>query len=150
MFMGQYEHTIDAKGRMTIPVRYRDFLTDGAYITLGFDQNLLVMTTEDFMNISQRIDEMSLTNPAARQLKRRIFAFAEKLDLDKAGRILIPAFLREHAELVDAATVVGMGAVFEIWSPTLWSGESADLQLPDADQQRFVNFELPVRSKNNG
>ena len=150
MFMGQYEHTIDAKGRMTIPVRYRDFLTDGAYITLGFDQNLLVMTNEDFMNISERIDEMSLTNPAARQLKRRIFAYAEKLDLDKAGRILIPGFLREHAELVDAATVVGMGAVFEIWSPTLWSEESAELQLSDTDQKRFINFELPIRSKNNG
>jgi MraZ protein len=150
MFMGQYEHTIDAKGRMTIPVRYRDFLTDGAYITLGFDQNLLVMTNEDFMNISERIDEMSLTNPAARQLKRRIFAYAEKLDLDKAGRILIPGFLREHAELVDAATVVGMGAVFEIWSPILWSEESAELQLSDTDQKRFINFELPIRSKNNG
>jgi len=150
MFMGQYEHTIDAKGRMTIPVRYRDLLTDGAYITLGFDHNLLVMTTDDFMNISNRIDEMSLTNPTARQLKRRIFAYAEKLDIDKAGRILIPAFLREHAELDDAATVVGMGAFFELWSPTLWSDESAELELTDTEQQRFVNFELPVRSKNNG
>ena len=145
MFMSQYEHTIDTKGRLTIPVRYRDYLSEGAFITQGFDNNLMVLTHADFDNITRRTDEMSLTNPAARQLKRQIFGYAEQVNLDKMGRILIPGFLRQSAGLNDSAVVVGMSAFFEIWSPERWLQQSLDLQNPDADAQRYAAFDLPLR-----
>jgi MraZ protein len=145
MFMSQYEHTIDSKGRLTIPVRFREHLVEGAYITQGFDQNLMVLTSPDFNNITKRIDEMSLTNPDARRLKRRIFGFAEQVDLDKLGRILIPGFLRETAALQDSAIVVGMSAYFEIWSPERWIMQCQELQNPEADEQRYAAFDLPIR-----
>ena len=145
MFMSQYDHTIDAKGRITIPVRYREYLTEGAFVTQGFDHNLMVLTTVDFDNITRKIDEMSLTNPAARQLKRQIFGFAEQVNLDKMGRILIPAFLRQSANLADSAVIVGMSAFFEIWSPDRWQQQCLDLQNPEADEQRYAAFDLPIR-----
>ena len=145
MFMSQYEHTIDEKGRLTIPVRYRNYLTEGAYVTQGFEQNLMVLTCEGFSNITKRIDAMSLTNPDARRLKRQIFGFAEKVDLDKLGRILIPGFLRETAGLQGSAIVVGMSAFFEIWAPERWTLQCQELQNPDANEQRYAAFDLPLR-----
>ena len=145
MFMSQYEHTIDAKGRLTIPVKFREYLEDGAIITQGFEQNLMALTTSDFEGITKRIDTMSLTNPAARQLKRKIFGFAEQVTLDKLGRILIPSYLREAADLQESAIVVGMSAFFEIWSPARWQQQYFELQNPEADEQRFAAFDLPLR-----
>lgn len=144
MFMGQYEHTIDTKGRLTIPARFREFLVNGAFITQGFDNNLMVLTVDDFKRVTQRINQMSLTNPLARQLKRKIFAYAEEIVPDKLGRILIPAFLRETANLQGSAGVVGVGAYFEIWSPDLWAKQIAEIQNPEADAQRFAIFDLPL------
>jgi MraZ protein len=70
MFLGYYEHSIDEKGRLTIPVRYRELLLDGAFITQGFDQNLVVMPSPNFEKMYAKVNTMSMTNPAARQLKR--------------------------------------------------------------------------------
>ncbi len=145
MFMGQYEHTLDAKGRLIIPVKYRDYLLDGAIVTQGFEHNLMVLTLPDFKNITTRIDGMSLTNPAAMQLKRQIFGFAEQVSLDKLGRILIPGFLREAGEIQDSAVIVGMSAFFEIWSTQRWQQKYEELRNPEADEQRYVAFDLPIR-----
>ena len=125
MFFGQYEHSIDEKGRMTIPARYRELMADGAYITQGFDQNLMVLTLPVFEQIVQRINETSITDPLARQLKRLIFANADQVVLDKAGRILLPTFLRDSAHLGNSIVVVGNGAYFEIWSQERWLEQSA-------------------------
>ncbi|MCJ7624729.1 MAG: division/cell wall cluster transcriptional repressor MraZ [Anaerolineaceae bacterium] len=144
MFMGQYEHNIDTKGRLTIPARFREFLANGAYVTQGLDNNLMVLTNDDFMRVTQHINQMSLTNPIARQLKRRIFAYAEQIIPDKLGRILIPAFLREAAKLDGSVEIVGVGAYFEIWSPDLWAKQIAEIQNPEADAQRFAIFDLPL------
>lgn len=145
MFLGQYEHTIDEKGRMTIPARFRELLLDGAYITQGFDQNLIVLPTSDFEHISQRVNMMSMTDPTARQLKRLIFSHADHLEVDKAGRILIPQFLRQASRLDSAATVVGVGDYFEIWAPELWQEHSQQLLDAEANTQRFAALDLSVK-----
>ncbi len=80
MFLSHHQHSIDEKGRMTIPANYREQLQDGAYITQGFDQNLIVLPKTSFENISTRINKMSLTNPDARQLSRLIFSHAEEIE----------------------------------------------------------------------
>ncbi len=144
MFLGQYEHTIDEKGRLTIPARYRDLLLNGAFITQGFDENLMVLTADSFQLIYERVNRMSMTNPSARQLKRLIFSHADRIEFDRAGRILIPQFLRQAARLDGTAILVGVGDYFEIWSQELWNEEDASLQDTEANNQRFAALDLSV------
>ena len=142
MFLGQYRHNLDNKGRLTVPARYREMLEDGAYITQGFDRNLMVWKTSAFEIISQRVNQMSITDPASRLLRRLIFSSGERVEVDRAGRILIPQFLRHSANLDSEAVVVGVGDYFEVWSPSLWDEQAAQLQDIDANAQRFIAFDL--------
>ncbi|MCE5208545.1 MAG: division/cell wall cluster transcriptional repressor MraZ [Chloroflexi bacterium] len=144
MFMGQYEHTIDPKGRLMIPVKFREYLNDGAVVTKGFEQNLMVLSTSAFDSTTKRIEELSVTQHAARLLQRQIFGFAQQVTLDKLGRILIPSFLRDTANLKDAVIVVGMSSFFEVWSPEQWKLQMNELQNPEADEQRYAAFNLPI------
>ncbi|GAB4578860.1 MAG: division/cell wall cluster transcriptional repressor MraZ [Anaerolineales bacterium] len=142
MFLGQYTHSIDTKGRLSVPARFRELLEAGAYITQGFDQNLMVLTTAAFERLSTRVNEMSLTDPTARQLKRLLFATADRIELDSSGRMRIPQFLREVAGLNGDAVIIGAGDYFEIWAPAAWQPKAAELQDTEANAQRFAALEL--------
>jgi len=142
MFLGQYTHSIDTKGRLTVPSRFRELLEDGAYISQGFEQNLMVLTKTVFERISNRVNEMSLTDPNARQLKRLIFATADRVEVDGSGRIRIPQFLRDVAGLDGDAVIVGAGGYFEIWSPQAWQPKATELQDTKMNAQRFATLEL--------
>ena len=145
MFLGRSEHTIDDKGRLIIPVRFRELMDRGAYVTSGFDRNLMVLTTTGFDQIYDYINQMSLTDPSARQLKRLIFSSAERVETDKVGRILLPQYLREQAQLENDVILVGVGDFFEIWSPTNWTKQNELLQDSEANEHRFAAFNLPTR-----
>jgi len=142
MFLGQYQHTLDNKGRLTIPARYRDLLDDGAYLTQGFDRNLMVMTVSAFEALSRRINSMSITDSRARLLRRLLFSNGERVDVDKAGRILIPQFLRQSASLDSDAIVVGGGDYFEIWSPGHWAEQAVRLNDAEANADLFSIFDI--------
>jgi MraZ protein len=143
MFLGRYQHTLDEKGRLTIPARFREFLGDqGAYLTRGFDQNLIVFPQDIFLRISQRVNRISMTDPSARLLRRLIFSNAELVEVDKIGRILIPQFLREAGNLDGEAVIVGMSDHFEIWSPHLWSTQSTLMQDSEPTALRFIDLDL--------
>ncbi|MEI7987700.1 MAG: division/cell wall cluster transcriptional repressor MraZ [Chloroflexota bacterium] len=142
MFLGQYRHTFDEKYRLTIPARFRELLADGAYVVQGFDRNLMVFTQETFGKISQRLNRMNMTDPEVRQLKRLLYSSADRVEPDRAGRILIPQFLREVAILEDEAVIVGIGDYFEIWSPKMWQEQETILQDVAANAQRFAAFDL--------
>lgn len=142
MFLGQYTHSIDPKGRLSVPARFRELLEAGAYITQGFEKNLMVLTAAAFERLSARVNEMSLTDPNARQLKRLLFATADRVEVDGSGRIRIPQFLREVAGLNGEAMIVGAGDYFEIWSSQAWQPKAAELQDTEANAQRFATLEL--------
>lgn len=142
MFLGQYHHTIDNKGRLTIPARFRDLIEDGAYITQGFDRNLMVLRASTYEGISRRVNQLSITDPAVRQLRRLIFSTADRVDVDRNGRILIPQFLREVAQVEGEAVVVGVGEYFEIWSSDIWGAQLDQLQDADGNAQKFSTFDL--------
>lgn len=142
MFLGQYRHNLDNKGRLTVPARYREMLEGGAYITQGFDRNLMIWQSSAFEAISLRVGRMSITDPASRLLRRLIFSSGERVEVDRAGRILIPQFLRQAADLDGEAVVVGVGDYFEVWSPSLWDEQTANLQDAEANAQRFMAFDL--------
>ena len=142
MFLGQYQHSLDEKGRLTIPARFRDLLDQGAYITQGFDRNLMVMTPTAFEQVYERITSVSLTEPSARLLRRLIFSNAYPVEVDKAGRILVPQNLRQFLSLEGDAVVVGQGEYFEIWLPSDWNQQVKNLQDSDANANRFSAFNL--------
>jgi MraZ protein len=148
MFLGEYRHSIDNKDRLTVPVRYRELLDDGAYILRGFDRNLMVLTTKTFEAISHRIDQMSLTDPLARSLRRLIIGSASRLEIDKAGRILIPDFLCQKAGIAcdHEAVLVGQGNYFEIWSSEEWALQQKTLDEAEANTERFKVLDLSTSS----
>ncbi len=142
MFIGQYHHTIDTKGRLTIPVRFRADLSSGAYITQGFERNLVVYTMENFRSLAKRATALSNTNPEVRAMNRLLFGVAAEVELDASGRILIPDFLREYAKLDDSAAIIGAGDYLEIWNETDWESQSAELMDPESNAKRFIDFDL--------
>jgi len=128
VFLGQYEHTIDAKGRVALPARYRERLASGVVVTRGFDACLLVYPLEQWTPLAERVASLSISDPDVRALRRLLFADAADLDLDRQGRILLPASLRDYAGLDREAVVVGMHSFIEIWSPEAWSHQRDSLE----------------------
>ena len=148
MFLGEYRHSIDNKDRLTVPARYRELMDEGAYILRGFDRNLMVLTTKAFEAISHHIEQMSLTDPLARDLRRLIFGSASRLEIDKVGRILIPDFLCQRAGLNcdQEAVLVGQGNYFEIWSTNEWTLQQHALDEAEANTERFKVLDLSTSS----
>ncbi len=144
MFLGTYAHTLDTKGRMTIPVKYRELVSGGAYITKGFDQNLMVLTEEVFQRLFDRVTNMNMANSTARELRRLMFGNAFAVEVDKSGRILIPQILRTHSSLDFEAIILGNGNYFEIWSPDLWQIHSDKQISSDVNNERYATLDLSL------
>jgi len=143
MFFGRFYHNLDEKGRLTIPARYRDLLLpDGAYVMQGFDPNIMVLPSAVFESLSNNINQMSITDPTKRLLRRLVFSTTDRVEFDRAGRILIPQFLRQAAGLDTTVVVVGAGLYFEIWSPEAWEDQDDQLHDAQANAQRFSGLEL--------
>lgn len=148
MFLGEYRHSIDNKDRLTVPVRYRELMDEGAYILRGFDRNLMVLTTKAFEAISNRLEQMSVTDPLTRKLRRLIIGSASRLEIDKAGRILIPDFLCQKVGIAcdHEAVLVGQGSYFEIWSTEDWTLQQHELDEAEANSERFKVLDLSTSS----
>jgi MraZ protein len=142
MFLGQYQHSLDEKGRLTIPAAFRDTLGEGAYISQGFDRNLMIMSAAYFQMVYERLNAMNLTDPATRLLRRLVFSSAYKVEVDKAGRILLPPQSRQFLALSNEATLVGQGDYFEIWTPAEWALQVKNLLDTEANAQRFAMLDL--------
>lgn len=142
MFLGQYQHSLDEKGRLTIPAAFRDTLGEGAFISQGFDRNLMIMSAAYFNMIYQRINAMSITDPAARMLRRMLLSNAYQVDIDRSGRILLPPNLRQFLDLKGEAMLVGQGEYFEIWTPAEWGQQMQTLQDAEANAQRFSMLDI--------
>lgn len=120
MFMGEFSHTIDAKGRLIIPAKIREQLGESCVVTRGFDSCLAVYTKETFERMYDNLNKMSTSKSSVRALKRVFFGSAAELDFDKQGRILVPSALRAYASLEKDVVVVGVSDHIEIWSRTKW------------------------------
>ena len=143
MFIGQFQHAIDEKGRLMIPARFRELLEGGgAYITQGFDRCLMVMAEAYFNQVYERINSMNLANPDARLLRRQMLSNAYPVDLDKIGRMLVPQNLRTFIGLDSEAIVAGQGGYFEIWTPATWNEQMTQMQNTAAANQRFATLDL--------
>jgi MraZ protein len=119
MFLGEYEHTIDAKGRMAVPAKFRTQMDRGAVISKGMGTCLSIYTLERW---EQKSDELvaGKSSDELRDFERRIYPSAGEVELDAQGRIIIPAKLRTYANLGADVTVAGVRDHFEIWDRTAW------------------------------
>ena len=143
MFLGQFQHNLDDKGRLMVPARYRDLLAAGAFITQGFDRCLMVMTDEHFREVYTIINSMNMADPAARELRRMILSNAYPVDVDKVGRILVPQNLREFLGVASGELwVAGQGEYFEVWAPAEWKAQMEKLKDAEANAQRFATLNL--------
>ena len=120
MFMGEYNHTIDPKGRLIIPAKFREALGDEFVVTKGLDGCLFVYANTEWNNFEEKLRTLPLTNKNARQFTRFFLAGAAACEVDKQGRILIPQVLREFAKLEKDVVLVGVASRIEIWSKEVW------------------------------
>jgi MraZ protein len=146
MFLGQFQHAIDDKGRLMIPARFRELLDGGAYITQGLDRCLMVMTGSYFKQVYDILSAMNLADPNARLMRRMIFANAYPLQIDKVGRVLVPQNLRDFAGLDGEAAVTGQGEYFEVWAPAAWNEQMRQIQDTETNNQRFAALNLSGRA----
>ena len=126
MFLGTYEHTLDAKGRLVMPRKFRDLLDAGCVITKRQEHCLAVYTPEAWQQEYERVNNLPNTNRKARMYRRSLFAGANDVTLDKQGRIPVPENLRVWAGMEKEVTVVGSGDVIELWPTSVWNAEEAE------------------------
>jgi len=120
MFLGEYTHTIDDKGRLTIPAKFRGDLAAGLVVTRGFDQNLMIFPLTEWQELAERILSRPLGDEGVRAFRRRIFSGAVDLAPDRQGRIVLPPYLREFADIDGEVVVSGMYNYVEVWSSSSW------------------------------
>ncbi len=126
MFIGEYSHTIDTKGRLSMPARFRGLLGAHFIVTKGLDQSLFVYPEDEWKILEEKLKKLPLTNQNARAFVRFFFSGATECELDQQGRIRIPLNLREHASLEKEVIVIGVGTRVEIWSQEVWSNYNND------------------------
>ena len=126
MFIGQYNHTIDTKGRLIIPSKFRDLLGDEFVVTKGMDGCLFVYANDDWSAFEQKLTSLPLINKEARKFARFFLSGASQVEVDKQGRILIASNLREFAGLDKDVVLVGVGSRIEIWSLANWEAMDFD------------------------
>ena len=121
MFIGTYEHTIDEKSRLTLPARFRDALGDGVVLARGLDGNVAIYPRETWkVTVETRISALDPLSREARELRRFFFSGAAEADLDRQGRVLVPAVLTRHAGLDREVVVAGNYDHLELWNPSAW------------------------------
>lgn len=124
MFRGEHKHTIDAKGRLTVPSDFRELLGEKFVLTKGFEGCLSIYPMTEWEAFEKKLSALPLTNKSARTLTRFFVAGATECELDKQGRILVPAALRKHAGLEKDVVLTGMDNRIELWSLDTWENVS--------------------------
>jgi MraZ protein len=135
MFLGEYEHSLDAKGRVILPAKFRDQLTEGGFVTKGRGGCLSVFTPEEFENVASQVRELSKRGSKDLNAARSFFSGAADISPDRQGRVVIPPNLRAYAGLTREVVVTGVFSRIEIWDRDRWQEHDrvGDLALTDSD-----------------
>ena len=123
MFMGEYNHTIDEKGRLIVPTKFREQLGEAFVITNGNDGCLNIYTEEDWETFLEKLQLLPTSNGDIRKIRRMLVSQAETVELDKQGRILVPTALRERAGLNKDVVLAGNIEKIEVWDKDRWEAE---------------------------
>jgi MraZ protein len=128
MFLGEYQHTLDAKGRVSLPAKFRGELTGNVVVCNGLDKCLYVFSAEEYLAFASRVSALSDGDPVSRRVKRFFLGSAQEVPLDSAGRISLTSALRDHASLTKDVVVIGTGERIEIWDATQWSAYNGGVE----------------------
>ena len=120
MFMGEYQHNMDKKGRVIIPAKFREKLGDNFVATRGLDNCLFVYPMQEWSILEEKLTNLPITSKNARSFVRFFFSGATECNLDKQGRVSIPANLRNYAELEKEIVVIGLANRIELWAVEKW------------------------------
>lgn len=120
MFIGEYQHSLDDKGRLFMPAKFREELGPRFIVTRGFDHCLFAFPLNTWQSLNEQMQKLSLGSPEARAFLRLFFAGAAECEVDRQGRVLLPPYLREHAHLQADCAVIGVSNRVEIWDRALW------------------------------
>ncbi len=145
MFMGEYHHSVDEKGRMIIPAKFRDALGTHFVMTRGLDNCLFIYPQDEWAQMEQKLKALPLMKADARAFTRFFLSGATECELDKQGRVNIPNNLREHASLDGNAVVIGVSSRVEVWSKEMWESYSQNSEASfDEIAEKLVdlNFDL--------
>ena len=125
MFLGEYQHTVDQKGRLAIPAKFREELADGAVVTRGLDKCLVIYPGSEWASLAERVSRLPQTQPNVRTLSRLLFSGAVDLSLDGQGRTILPQYLRTYAGIAANVAVIGLYQRIEVWGLEEWNAVKA-------------------------
>ncbi|NTW72194.1 MAG: division/cell wall cluster transcriptional repressor MraZ [Eubacteriaceae bacterium] len=120
MFIGEYQHNVDIKGRLIIPSKFREQLGDNFIVTKGLDKCLFIFPLEEWNKFEDKLKTLPISSKDARAFTRFFFAGAAECELDKQGRIMIPANLREYAQTDKETYIIGVSNRLEVWNSENW------------------------------
>lgn len=135
MFSGTYHHSIDTKGRVIIPAKFRAGLSSGMVLNKGLDNCLFLYPMSEWMKLVEKMKDIPLTNKDGRMFVRRMFANAVDVEMDKQGRLLIPPMMRDYANIDKDLVSIGVGERVELWSREEWDSYNDE---SDFDEDAFV------------
>ncbi|MBX3012843.1 MAG: division/cell wall cluster transcriptional repressor MraZ [Caldilineaceae bacterium] len=144
MFLGEFTHSLDSKGRLTIPAKFRDQLAPGLVVTRSpTERCLLIYPMTVWEQVAAKISALPLTDPRSAQLRRAFFSAAEDLLPDSQGRILVTQRLREFAQIENDVVIAGVNLFIELWRPTLWDEKVLQpLNSGEFDQEFFAALNI--------
>ncbi len=140
MFLGEYIHTIDEKGRLVVPAKFRNALAGGMVITKGVDRCLVIYSMDEWQAYRERISSLPTMDRGARDLRRLIFAGAVDIVPDSQGRFVIPQSLREYAGLDGQVVIAGCDTYIEIWNPEEWAKVQARMTQDEGNAERWATL----------
>ena len=121
MFIGQYSHSLDEKGRVAVPKKFRSDLELGGVVTKGLDQCLWIYTYDEWRNIATKLSSLPISQTHTRAFARLMLAGAMDITIDKQGRVIIPEYLRQYAGLQKKIIVAGLYDRLEVWDESRWA-----------------------------
>lgn len=133
MFIGEYQHAMDEKGRLAIPVKFRNELKEGAVVTRGLDRCLTIYTAGEWEKLATRLANLPMSSANTRAFARLMLAGAMDVALDAQGRVVVPDYLREYAGLGKKAVLAGLYNRLEVWDAVKWEEFKARTEIASAD-----------------
>lgn len=143
MFMGEFRHNIDEKGRIIVPAKFRDGLGETFVLTRGLDQCLFVYAMDEWKILEDKLKNLPLTKKDARSFTRFFFSGAVECEVDKQGRVNIPQTLRTYSNLDKECVVIGVANRIEVWSKDVWEDYIADSEESFVDiAENLLDFDI--------
>jgi len=133
MFIGEYQHTIDEKGRLAVPAKFRSRLSKGAVVTRGLDNCLFLYPKQEWEKLAAKLAALPISQANTRAFSRLMLAGAMDVEIDKQGRMLLPEYLRNYAAMKKKVIVAGLYTRLEIWDEDIWTKYKAGTELKSGD-----------------